>query len=197
MNCSFWAALSLIFLGQSPAFHLPSEKVFRRDGRFFETAAANEKEDPAMTAAPPLLISLRGKLVSADKSDVVDGRSSASLVLASQSPRRREILDMMGLAGTYSCEPPPLEEESLQLELRAQGVPPTEYTKMLAEAKAHSLAAKRASEGGHEIDRPVFYLGSDTVVDVDGDKILEKPKNEEDAKKMLRKLSGREVRQIS
>ena len=98
---------------------------------------------------------------------------------------------MMGLAGLYSCEPPPLDESSLQEELVQQDLHPTIYTKKLAEAKAHSLAAEHATKE-QNVDVPVFYLGSDTVVDID-DKILEKPKNEEEAKQMLRKLSGQEV----
>ncbi|CAJ1935884.1 unnamed protein product [Cylindrotheca closterium] len=110
----------------------------------------------------PLLISLRDKLC-ADNNAIKEGKK-ACLVLASQSPRRREILDMMGLAGSYS--------------------------KKLAEAKAHSLAAEHAGKE-RNTNIPVFYLGSDTVVDID-DKILEKPKNEEEAKQMLLKLSGQE-----
>lgn len=98
---------------------------------------------------------------------------------------------MMGLAGFYSCEPPPLDESSVQKELVKQDLHPTVYTLKLAEAKAHSLASKHATD---ELKRdiPVYYLGSDTVVDID-DRILEKPKNEEEAKQMLRKLSGEEV----
>jgi hypothetical protein len=129
-----------------------------------------------MVEAPRLLISLKDKL-----------NESAKLVLASQSPRRREILDMMGLAGKYSCEPPPLDESALQVELVKQNLHPTEYTRKLAEAKAHSsaIAASRSS-------KPIFFLGSDTVVDID-DRILEKPTDSEEAKAMLKRLSGRQV----
>ena len=98
---------------------------------------------------------------------------------------------MMGLAGLYSCEPPPLDESSLQKELVQQDLHPTVYTKKLAQAKAHSSAAEHAAKE-QNIKIPVFYLGSDTVVDID-DKILEKPKNEQEAKQMLRRLSGQEV----
>ncbi|CAJ1959922.1 unnamed protein product [Cylindrotheca closterium] len=97
---------------------------------------------------------------------------------------------MMGLAGSYSCEPPPLDKSSLQKELVQQDLHPTISMKKLAEAKAHSLAAKHAGKE-RNTNIPVFYLGSDTVVDIE-DKILEKPKNEEEAKQMLLKLSGQE-----
>lgn len=105
-----------------------------------------------------------------------------------------EILDMMGLAGKYSCEPPPLDESSLQVELVKQDLHPREYTRRLAEAKAHSLAAEHSTGKGGDSTRdiPVFYLGSDTVVEID-DRLLEKPKDEDEAKAMLRRLSGRQV----
>lgn len=105
-----------------------------------------------------------------------------------------EILDMMGLAGLYACEPPPLDESSLQKELMQQDLHPTIYTRKLAEAKAHSLATKHATQE-QDIVIPVFYLGSDTVVEID-DKILEKPNDEQAAKQMLRKLSGQEVSEL-
>lgn len=100
----------------------------------------------------------------------------------------------MGLAGKYSCEPPPLDESSLQVELVKQDIHPREYTRRLAEAKAHSLAAEHSAEKGDDSTRdiPVFYLGSDTVVEID-DRLLEKPKDEDEAKAMLRRLSGRQV----
>ena len=50
--------------------------------------------------------------------------TDASLILASQSPRRVEILDMMGLAGRFTQTPSPLDEEALQAELATQTVSP-------------------------------------------------------------------------
>lgn len=111
-----------------------------------------------------------------------------ALILASQSPRRREILDMMGLKDMYDTIPSPLDESALQLELIEKGVTdePQKYTQTLAEEKARSLA-----ESIPPVARPTLILGSDTIVDQD-EAILEKPKNKEDAERMLRKLSGRE-----
>eukprot|EP00980_Cylindrotheca_fusiformis_P019909 scaffold7017_cov134-Cylindrotheca_fusiformis.AAC.4 len=141
----------------------------------------------AQTVASPLLVSLKERLTS---SPTANQNGTACLVLASQSPRRREILDMMGLAGKYSCEPPPLDESALQVELVKQNLHPSQYTRRLAEAKAHSLATAHSIEQGTR-SIPIFYLGSDTVVDID-DRILEKPRDENEAKSMLRTLSGRE-----
>jgi septum formation protein len=113
--------------------------------------------------------------------------TSVNLVLASQSPRRREILDMMGLGGKYTTQPSPLDEESLQTELISQKLSSTDYTHRLAQAKAHALAVTQASS----LTTTTFYLGSDTIVELD-DMVLEKPKNTDQAKEMLRKLSGRD-----
>ena len=82
-----------------------------------------------------------------------------------------------------------LDESFWQKELRKQNLHPTEYTRKLAEAKAHSAAVAQAGsvKGG-----TVFYLGSDTVVDID-DRILEKPVDTKEAKAMITRLSGRKV----
>lgn len=115
--------------------------------------------------------------------------TSVHLVLASASPRRREILDMMGLGGKYTVQPSPLDEESLQTELNAQNLSSIDYTHRLAQAKAHALAV--AQEASCSLTSTTFYLGSDTIVELD-DMVLEKPKSTNQAKEMLRKLSGRD-----
>jgi len=113
------------------------------------------------------------------------------LILASQSPRRREILDMMGLANRYTVTFSPLDEASLQMELANHpSISPPTYAQKLAESKARALAlhmVKEETDGGHHDSS--FILGSDTIVDKGGC-ILEKPKNEQDAKRMLKMLSG-------
>ena len=50
-------------------------------------------------------------------SDEASTPTNLRLILASQSPRRREILDLMGLSGRYIAQPSPLDEEALQIEL--------------------------------------------------------------------------------
>ena len=111
--------------------------------------------------------------------------SEIDLILASQSPRRREILDMMGLEGKFTPTPSPLDESALQIKLKDNN--PIEYTRILAEEKAKALAMDMIKNNQQ---RPVLVLGSDTIVDLDG-KILEKPTDAADAKRMLSKLSGR------
>ena len=72
----------------------------------------------------------------------------------------------------------------MQQELLQQQLSPVEYTRRLAEAKASALA-------NAEQQSRTLYLGSDTIVEVDGT-ILEKPKDKAEAMTMLLQLSGRE-----
>jgi len=123
------------------------------------------------TTSPQLLVSQTHQL----------GPEGIRLILASQSPRRKEILDMMGLHGRFETIPSPLDETALQEELCKKD--PKDYTQILAQEKAKALAVTINA------NQPTLVLGSDTIVDLDGH-ILEKPKDEEDAKRMLRSLSG-------
>eukprot|EP00555_Chaetoceros_dichaeta_P013636 CAMPEP_0198261886 /NCGR_PEP_ID=MMETSP1447-20131203/10514_1 /TAXON_ID=420782 /ORGANISM="Chaetoceros dichaeta, Strain CCMP1751" /LENGTH=288 /DNA_ID=CAMNT_0043949943 /DNA_START=258 /DNA_END=1124 /DNA_ORIENTATION=- len=138
------------------------------------------------------------------------------LILASQSPRRREILDMMGLQGRYHVQPSPLDETALQIQLAEDnneegGILPKRYTNILAESKARALvesdqltlasmvtgnddtgAPSGSSSNASETSIKqitTFVLGSDTIVDLNGT-ILEKPNCKAHAVEMLRKLSG-------
>src|SRR5262249_5440219 len=96
-----------------------------------------------------------------------------TLLLASSSPRRSQILEMVG----WPFELGPIEvDESLRA-----GEPAREYVARLAEAKARASAAVHAH-------RPV--LAADTTVVVD-EHILAKPVDVEDGKRMLRLLQGR------
>jgi septum formation protein len=94
------------------------------------------------------------------------------LVLASQSPRRSELLRVAGF--TFRVRSRPVEE------VRGQDEDPREYALRLARAKAEA-----AWEGGDEV-----VLGADTIV-VLGDDVLEKPADANDARRMLEALSGR------
>lgn len=141
--------------------------------------------DAADGSDPLLLVSLLEKIG-------LDDSAKVRLVLASQSPRRREILDMMMLKGKYLVETPPLDESKLQRELTDKGITSAEYTCKLAEAKALALAQFHLDEKKKEGNIiPTFYLGSDTVVELD-EAILEKPKDPSHAKKMLALMSGRQ-----
>jgi len=96
------------------------------------------------------------------------------LVLASASPRRRELLEQLGL--TLQVTPANIDETPLP------GERPTEYVRRVASAKCDAVAAARAP------DLPV--VGADTIVIVD-DQILGQPRDEEDARRMLLLLAGR------
>jgi septum formation protein len=93
------------------------------------------------------------------------------LVLASQSPRRREILAAAGIP--FVVRPSGVEEAP------EPGEPPADYAARLALDKARAVPA-----------RPEEYvLGADTIVVIEG-QILEKPSSPADAARMLRLLSG-------
>mmetsp|Transcript_26494 Transcript_26494/g.48746 ORF Transcript_26494/g.48746 Transcript_26494/m.48746 type:complete len:246 (+) Transcript_26494:181-918(+) len=143
-------------------------------------SASTSSEDDGQRHPGSLLVSNMHKIgLSTDES------SKLRLLLASQSPRRREILDMMGLAGRYTAEPSPLNEEELQIELSEKKFSPQDYARTLAERKAHAAMGVPMSNEGEV----TFIIGSDTIVDLDGS-IMEKPKDEVDAFEMIRRLSG-------
>jgi nucleoside triphosphate pyrophosphatase len=93
------------------------------------------------------------------------------LILASQSPRRRELLAIAGFE--FRVRVQPVEE------VRAPGESPLAYVRRLAQSKAEA-----AWEGADEI-----VLGADTIV-VLGERVLEKPADAADARAMLRLLQG-------
>ena len=97
---------------------------------------------------------------------------SATIVLASASPRRSELLESAGISFLVApadiCEDPLPDED------------PVDHVLRLAEEKARAAAAR--TEGR-------FFLGADTIVLCDGE-IMGKPKDQADAERMLKKLSG-------
>ncbi len=93
------------------------------------------------------------------------------LVLASSSPRRVELLGLVGV--TFEQRAADLDERPLD------GETPTVYVERLARAKAETVARP------HEI-----VVAADTTVDLDGE-ILAKPTDADDASRMLAALSGR------
>jgi septum formation protein len=103
-------------------------------------------------------------------------RAGPELVLASQSPRRQELLRTIGLA--FRALPADVDEDWVA------GEDPRAYVERVALAKAEKVA--------HELDRDgaICVLAADTTVDLDGE-ILAKPDDDDDARRMLRALSGR------
>lgn len=105
------------------------------------------------------------------------GIEMSRIILASASPRRRELLTQIGL----EFEIMPSQKEEV---IKEQDV--TETVMNLAAVKAMDIY-KQLSETSLEED--ILVIGADTVVVLDG-KILGKPKDEEDAFRMLRFLQG-------
>jgi septum formation protein len=97
------------------------------------------------------------------------------LVLASASPRRRELLDQLG--ARYLCDPADIDESRLPREA------PAAYVERMAREKARVVAARYQGSGQ-------AVLAADTIVAVDED-VLGKPCDHFDGLAMLAKLSGR------
>jgi len=95
------------------------------------------------------------------------------LILASQSPRRAEILKAVGW--DFETVPANIDES------RLPGEHAITYVKRLAVTKAQTVAETQVSG---------IVLGADTVVVSDGE-ILGQPRDDDDARRMLRLLSGR------
>ncbi|MGB8859144.1 MAG: Maf family protein [Ilumatobacteraceae bacterium] len=94
------------------------------------------------------------------------------IVLASASPRRSELLAQLGLQFTITG--PDIDETPLP------GEAPVPYVQRLAVAKAHAVPA----------GADALVIAADTTVDLGG-RILAKPIDADDARAMLRSLSGR------
>ena len=101
------------------------------------------------------------------------------LILASKSPRRYELLKQVGLE--FDVIPSRIEEDFIKEES------PRKHVLRLAEAKALDV-------GNQYPD--CWVVAADTIVYVDHS-ILGKPKSREEAKKMLRRLSGKEHRVLT
>lgn len=97
---------------------------------------------------------------------------NVQLILASQSPRRAELLRQMGLS--FGVEPVDLDESLLPDES------PEAYVQRLAQRKAEAVSCRFPTSG---------VIGADTTVVADG-MILAKPVDEADFRQMLRRLSG-------
>ncbi len=95
------------------------------------------------------------------------------LLLASGSPRRREVLDLLGVS--YEVEAPAIDETPLPNEA------PEQTVRRLAVAKGEALS---------DLHRDQWVLSADTVVASEG-RILGKPISSPDAVAMLQLLSGR------
>ena len=96
-----------------------------------------------------------------------------NIVLASQSPRRKELLEKTGCSFTIDAAD---IDETID-----QSKPLTEEVKRLSRSKAAHILQRHPDS---------LIIGSDTIVTIDG-KVLGKPADKNDAVEMLRSLSGR------
>ena len=95
-----------------------------------------------------------------------------AFVLASASPRRRELLSGIGLA--FDIDKPDIEESPFR------GETASDYVRRLAGEKARTVLQRQRNR---------LILAADTTVVIDGD-ILEKPKSKDEGVEMLQRLSG-------
>ncbi len=105
--------------------------------------------------------------------------NTATLVLASRSPRRRQLLEMLGISHVVD----PVEVD----ELLRPGEDPEHYAIRLAREKARA---------GSERHPDIWALGADTVVVLDG-RVLGKPESPTAAENMLLELAGNRHRVVS
>lgn len=100
-------------------------------------------------------------------------RAEKTIILGSASPRRRELLENLGIE--FSVAPSDADEPSPEA-----GESPAAYAVRMAEAKAHEVAGRHSE---------AVVIGSDTVVALEGE-IMGKPVDDTDALRMLTALSG-------
>ena len=99
------------------------------------------------------------------------------IILASQSPRRRELMTKIGI---------PFEVITSEAEENTKEILPENVVKDLSHIKAKAVLEKRKSMCPA---RPVVVIGADTIVSVNRE-ILGKPQTERDAYEMISKLQG-------
>lgn len=112
------------------------------------------------------------------------------IYLASQSPRRRQLLEQIGVA--HELLLPGADEDAEALEVVRPDELPEAYCARVTAAKLDAALARRASRGL----APAPILCADTTVAVD-DLILGKPADDADARRILALLSGRSHRVIT
>ena len=115
---------------------------------------------------------------------------STPIYLASQSPRRRQLLDQLGVA--HQLLLPDAQEDAEALEALLPGEPPADYVQRVTALK---LAAARQRRKARKLP-PAPILCADTTVAL-GRRILGKPADAADAQAMLTALSGRSHRVLT
>ena len=101
------------------------------------------------------------------------------IVLASKSAIRKKILEENGFSCTV--EPSYVDENLVKESLLNEGATPETISKNLAELKANKVSLKRNGE---------LVLGADSIINLNN-KIISKPKNRDEALKILKELNGK------
>ena len=108
-----------------------------------------------------------------------------NLILASKSKVRKEILDKNKISSTV--KPSNVDEDAIKKSLLKDQALPEIISKNLAELKANKVSQN---------DDTNLVLGADSVIDLNG-KIISKPKNRDEALKILKELNGKKHYLIS
>jgi septum formation protein len=104
--------------------------------------------------------------------------SSIKLILASASPRRKELIGYLGIP--FEIKTMNIPEESLETD-------PVKFSLEIAKLKGQAVLNEITKE---QISRPLYVISADTIVCSSG-KIYGKPKNRDEARDFLTELSGR------
>lgn len=114
-----------------------------------------------------------------EESRVTESIAQVPVILASSSPRRKQLLRTAGL--DPRIVPSDADETSVP------SLPPPDLAKLLAERKAESVSKRLLAAG----ENRGLVIGADTIVFVDGE-VLGKPEDAGHAERMLEKLQGKE-----
>lgn len=112
-----------------------------------------------------------------------------SVVLASNSPRRKELLS--GLGVNFSVKTLPDVDESFPDALKGEEIP-----LFIARKKADAYKVLFSSVNSNEVEEPLLVITADTIVWIE-DEVLGKPANATEARVMLSKLSGKKHQVIT
>ena len=107
------------------------------------------------------------------------------IVLASKSKVRKEILNKHNIL--TSVEPSDVDEEVIKSSLLKEKASPEIISKSLAEFKSCKVSQRKSD---------ILVLGADSVIDLNGE-LISKPKNRDEALKILKKLNGKQHNLVS
>jgi len=107
------------------------------------------------------------------------------IILASKSKVRKEILSKHNVS--INVEPSNVDEEVIKNSLLKEKASPETISKSLAELKSCKVSQKKSN---------ILVLGADSVIDLNGE-LISKPKNRNEALKILKKLNGKQHNLIS